>query len=315
MTDSADTPAQLWPLITFTGSPLDRAGNQRKNPDWLKARMNEPTTRFLPLSDLKALTEPRDGGHALGWLSGTEADDLLDDTKGRTRLFLGLRDGAAHFAVDAGARPPPRNRVYMDVRTVATQLPEGEAAILAQARSMIDWHARHGFCAKCGHATEAREGGYMRQCGGPDCKTQHFPRTDPVVIMLVAQGDRCLLGRGRQFATGAYSALAGFMEPGESLEEAVRREIFEEAGIKVGTVRYLGSQPWPYPSSLMIGCVGEALSDEIVVDVEEMESVRWFERAQITQMLADWNNPSAEFRAPGPVAMAHHLILRWLGGA
>jgi NAD+ diphosphatase len=314
MTTSKDSTAQLWPLIPFSGSPLDRAGNQRKNRDWLKARMNDATTRFLPLSDLKAQVEPHDGRFTLGWLTGTEADELLDATKGQLRLFLGLMDGIAHFAIDAGARPAPAGRRYMDVRTVSTQLPEGEASILAQARSMIDWHARHGFCAKCGHATEPGEGGYLRQCQSAGCNTQHFPRTDPVVIMLVEHEGRCLLGRGKNFPKGSYSALAGFMEPGESLEEAVRREIFEEAGVKVGAVRYIGSQPWPFPSSLMIGCIGEAVSGEITIDPEEIEIARWFDRDQVTRMMADCDNPDAEFRTPGRIAMAHHLILRWLKG-
>ena len=314
MTTSKDSTAQLWPLIPFSGSPLDRAGNQRKNRDWLKARMNDATTRFLPLSDLKACVAPQEGHFVLGWLTGTEADELLDDTKGRIRLFLGLREGIAHFAVDAGPRPAPRGRQYMDVRTVSTQLPEGEAAILAQARSMLDWHARHGFCAKCGGHTEFGEGGYMRQCQTPSCNAQHFPRTDPVVIMLVEDGERCLLGRGRNFPKGSFSALAGFMEPGESLEEAVRREIFEEAGVKVGRVRYVGSQPWPFPSSLMIGCIGTALDSTITIDPEEIETAQWFTRDQVREMMANCDNPEAPARTPGRVAMAHHLILRWLNG-
>ena len=313
MTNKIPANSPAWPAIPFSGNPLDRAANFRREADWVDQQRRKASTRLLPLNALKAHIAFGDEP-GIGWLSGIEAVDLLDAPG--DLVFLGLRDGVAHFARDvADFKALPGHR-FMEVRMITPQRAEGEAAILAQARSLVDWHKRHGYCAVCGHRTALREAGYMRQCSNQECNAQHFPRTDPVVIMLVEDGpDRCLLGRGRQFATGAFSALAGFMEPGESLEEAVRREVQEEAGIRVGAVRYVASQPWPFPSSLMIGCIGTALDDAISVDDKELESVRWFSRAEVEEMMANWNNNEAPFRAPGPIAIAHHIIKRWLGGA
>ena len=165
----------------------------------------------------------------------------------------------------------------MDLRSLAVAgfLPQGELAILAQARSLLHWHERHGFCANCGAKTEMRDAGYRRHCGA--CTTDHFPRTDPVIIIAVRHGKRMLLGRQSAWPEGMYSTLAGFMEPGETIEEAARREVFEEAGISVGEIRFHSNQPWPFPSSLMIGLIGEALTDDIVIDPKELETARWFE--------------------------------------
>lgn len=196
-----------------------------------------------------------------------------------------------------------------DLRTIAMSgvVPEEELGLLAMAKSMLDWHGRHRFCANCGERTVVAHAGFRRDCQA--CETQHFPRTDPVVIMLVTRGDKCLLGRQARFQTRTYSCLAGFLEPGETVEDAVRRETLEEAGIRVGSVRYLASQPWPFPSSLMIGCVGEAETDDIVIDRTELEDVRWFSRGDVRQML-DGTHP--EFAAPSPIAIAHHLLGEWM---
>ncbi len=198
----------------------------------------------------------------------------------------------------------------LDLRSIATQglVPERETGMLAEAKSLLSWHARHRFCANCGAPTRPTCSGFRRDCDS--CATQHFPRTDPVVIMLITHRDRCLLGRQSRFPAGNYSCLAGFVEPGETIEEAVRRETFEEAGVRVGEVSYMLSQPWPFPSSLMIGCRGEALDDKLVIDCEELEDCRWFSRADLELMIRD-AHPDA-IRTPPPVAIAHHLIRRFL---
>jgi NAD+ diphosphatase len=198
-----------------------------------------------------------------------------------------------------------------DLRSIATQgfvAPE-EQGLLAMAKSILDWHRRHRFCAQCGARTKPTQAGFRRDCEA--CGTQHFPRTDPVAIMLVTRGDHCLLGRQPRFLPGMYSCLAGFIEPGETLEDAVRREVFEEAGVRVGRVTYSQSQPWPFPSSLMIGCIAEALTEEIVIDHDELEDARWFHRDEILLML-EGRHPD-NLMAANPIAIAHHLVRGWAG--
>jgi NAD+ diphosphatase len=189
------------------------------------------------------------------------------------------------------------------------QLPADDLAIFGAARSVLDWHARHRFCARCGQPTRLAKGGWQRDC--PACKAQHFPRVDPVAIMLVECDGRLLLGRQARFPPGSYSALAGFVEPGETIEEAVRREVFEEAGVRVGEVRYVASQPWPFPSQLMIGCLGLAGSLELAIDKTEIEDARWFTRAEVVEALAK-GRESASFVPPPPQAIAYHLLQWWL---
>lgn len=301
--------------ITFSGSPLDRVDQRRKDGDWLSDQLMNPSTRLLPMSRLRALID-LDVDAEIGWRSPIEAIDLLEEYR---PLLLGVNDGVAHFAIEADPRKAPRDATWLsrgkfiDVRSIAPSVPVGEAGILAQARSMLDWHQRHRFCAVCGQPSEMRDAGYMRQCTDDECGAQHFPRTDPVTIMLVFDGDRCLLGRQPRFPDGSYSALAGFMEPGESIEECVRREIWEEAGIKVGEVRYVASQPWPFPSSLMIGCFAEAQSTEINIDPNELDDARWFHREEILQMI-ERSESGEGLRMPPSLSLAHQLARRWLAG-
>jgi len=323
----------------FAGSPLDRVSQHRKNETWMAERRANPQTRYLPFHDLRGLIAPGPQP-LLGWLAPSQVK--LYTLQRAPEILLGLRDGVAHFAIDVSdpeAAPSARATMgqpttrpgqlsgpapkadapfrdegkFLDVRGVAPQLPAGEAAILAQGRALLDWHARHQFCSVCGTRSAAHDAGYMRQCTNAACKAQHFPRTDPVVIMLAHRGEHCLLGRQARFLPGVYSALAGFVEPGEAIEEAVRREVQEEAGVKVGRVRYHSTQPWPYPSSLMIGCLAEAESEEIKPDEDELEEARWFTRDEARQMLANWRS-SEGLRVPAPMAIAHHITKAWVEG-
>jgi NAD+ diphosphatase len=232
-------------------------------------------------------------------------------------IFLGLRDGAPVFGMGIAAPAVEKllgrdDVAVTELRGMVMQgaVPTEQLSAIAMAKSMVTWHQRHGYCANCGTRTAMKEGGWKRDC--PNCKVEHFPRTDPVVIMLVTHGDRCLLGRQKQFMPGMWSCLAGFVEAAETIEDAVRREIFEESGIHCTDVTYYMTQPWPYPSSLMIGCAARATSDEIVVDKAELEDARWFTRDEVTLMHSR-THPDGMFAAH-PFAIAHHLIGRWVHG-
>jgi NAD+ diphosphatase len=230
-------------------------------------------------------------------------------------VFLGLLDGAPRFAIalDAPTIAALQTRdafTVIDLRSIAVRglLDADHLPPLAEGKALLNWHARHRFCPNCGAPTQPVEAGWRRDC--PACTSQHFPRTDPVAIMLAVDGERCVLGRSHRFQPGMWSCLAGYVEPGEAIEDAVRRETKEEAGIVCGRVAYFASQPWPFPTSLMIGCHAEALSREIIVDREELDDARWFEREEVALMLAR-QHPDG-FTAPQPVAIAYHIIRAWV---
>jgi NAD+ diphosphatase len=298
----------------FAGNPLDRVSQRRPDAGWVASLLEDPATRVLPLHGLKPQIR-RSSATALDWQSVAPWRPLIDD--GSTLILLGLREGRAYFALDATSAEIPSDggSVAMDARAAAPIIDGGEAAILAEARSLIDWHARHRYCAQCGTPSAVVSGGWVRHC--PNCKAHHFPRVDPVVIMLAVSGERCLLGRGHRRPGARFSCLAGFMEPGETLEEAVRREVLEESGIQVGRVRYLASQPWPFPSSLMMGFLGEALTEEITIDPEELAEVRWFERDEVRAMVerSRSDDPVPGLATlPPPLAIGHQIARRWAFG-
>jgi NAD+ diphosphatase len=301
-------------IYCFAGNPLDRMSQRRQDAGWVISLLDALGTRLLPMQELKARVRHA-SAVAIDWQDVAPWRPLID--AGNTLILLGVREGRAYFALDASGAdiPVDSEAALMDVRSLASSIPDGEAAILAEARSLLDWHARHRFCSQCGTPSLVASGGWMRHC--PNCKAHHFPRVDPVVIMLAVNGDHCLLGRGRRRVGSRFSCLAGFMEPGETLEEAVRREILEESGIRVGRVRYLASQPWPFPSSLMMGCLAEALSEEITIDRDELAEARWFERSEVRAMVersrSDDPVPGL-MTLPPPLAIGHQIARRWAFG-
>jgi len=278
----------LRPEPFFSGPGIDRADQIRVDP--------------LRLAELTGA-----GARQLIWRDGLPAvgtDGRLEwQAASATDLFLGIQDGQPRFS--ASEQPHANARAAFD--TIGA-LAEDEAPLFAAALSLAWWHSRHLFCANCGASTEIERGGWSRRC--PECSAQHFPRVDPVVIMLAEHEGRLLLGRQPQYPSGRYSALAGFLEPGESIEAAVARELHEEAGIKVADVIYVASQPWPFPSSLMIGCHARALGDELTIDRTELDDARWFTREEIAAALK--GDPDAAFQPPPRFAIARTLLEHWL---
>jgi NAD+ diphosphatase len=300
--------ASVADTIPFSGNTLDRSTNERRESAWVQAQLAAPATRFLPFWRLNALVNEGETP-ALRWLDA----GVCGLVEGATVSLLGVREGCAHFAVDVSALEEPLVSLavdgarFADVRSLATTLPVADAGIIAHARSLLDWHHRHRFCSTCGALTAPNEGGTTRICAG--CGAQHFPRTDPVVIMVVWRGDRCVLGSRPGRATN-YSALAGYIDQGETIEEAVRREVLEEVGVIVDEVEYVASQPWPFPSTLMIGCFAHAAGEELKVDPVEIDDARWFTREEVRRAVNS-PDPSLGFTIPGRVAIAHHLLKAW----
>lgn len=302
-------------IYCFAGNPLDRVSERRRDKEWVASLLAATDSRVLPLFDLKPAIHDMDSP-ALDWQPLAPWRDHI--AAGAICIFLGLADdGRAHFAIDATGAGGASNATAenVDVRAVAPLVPSGDAAILAEARSLIDWHARHGYCAQCGTPTNVSSAGWTRRC--PNCRTSHYPRSDPVTIMLVVRGERALLGRNKRRPGQRFSCLAGFMEPGETPEEAVRREVREESGVKVGRVKYLAAQPWPFPSTLMMGFLAEGVSENITIDPAELAEARWFERAEIREMVAraaSGEDDPDKISIPQPLAIAHHLCRRWSNG-
>ena len=292
--------------MPFAGNPLHRASNERRDDSWVGGLLEAESSRFLPFHKLSALTQAADS-RALMWLDSAARAKL--DPEANT-ILLGTMDGIAHFAVDLAEDPTEllglEGVEFSETRGVALALPPQEAGIVAHARALLDWHRRHRFCPSCGGTTQPRRAGAMRKCDS--CDAEHFPRTDPVAIMVVWHRDRCLLGRRPGRPPGNFSTLAGFIEQGETIEEAVRREVFEEVGVRVDDVSYVTSQPWPFPSNLMIGCFAHATSDEYAIDDEEIAEARWFTREEVQAAI---RGEEGDLIIPNYVAIAHHILKAW----
>ena len=300
-----------WPQLGYTASRIERAAEKRVDADALGALEADATARWYVVGgELVAMRKTAAGLDPLFERGEAQTLGAVAQT-----VFLGLMNGVPRFAlaIEPAAMEALKARdgfEVSDLRTIAVRgmVAEQHLPALAEGKSLLIWHSRRRFCSNCGAETRVVDAGWRRDC--PGCKMQHFPRTDPVVIMLAIDGERCILGRSGRFATNSWSCLAGFVEPGETIEEAVRREVREEAGIVCGQVKYFRSQPWPFPSSLMIGCHAQALSHELVVDHNELEGARWFDREEVASMLAR-QHPEGLI-TPVPVAIAYHIIREWV---
>lgn len=290
---------------TFAGNPLDRAAERRTDHSWLEAAIRSAQALAVVLSAGRPLLEADPGGDLrIAYLRG----DLTLDLSAEPPVFLGVWKETPVFAAEAASETDlSAYGAFEDLRETALRLSPGEAAICATAKGLFEWRARHRFCAACGAPTEQADAGWKRRC--PVCQAEHFPRTDPVVIMLAVHGGRCLLGRQERWPRRMFSALAGFVEPGESIEEACARELKEEAGLTALSVRYHSSQPWPYPSSLMIGLIAEVSDDKVTPDPVEVHEHHWLTKDEARAMLAG-DHPV--IRAPSPVAIARSLVEAWV---
>lgn len=311
--------------VTFGGSGLDRAAEIRGDIPALATLMHDARSRCILMWRGKPLVR----GDATLDLVRLPMDHPVLAEAGAPPIFMGREDGAAVFAYDISGWEPEQldadamgqfldpseqrhplldtGHRFAELRMIMTRLSARDAELSATMRSIISWHSSHQFCSRCGTKSETHMAGWQRIC--PECGGHHFPRTDPVVIMLITRGNKCLLGRSPGWPEGMYSCLAGFLEPGEAIEAAVRREVFEEAGVHVGQVSYLSSQPWAYPSSLMIGCHGEALTEEITLDTVEMDDARWITREELMDAHAGLRSDILPGRKG---AIAHFLLRNWL---
>ena len=288
----------------FAGAFVDRSGEKRKDADWLDEALQDPETHFVPVWGDHCLT----GGDPLQLmlLERHQVENFLDE---HNQIFLGLFRGKPAFAVSIAAEgtpPYPELGEFQDLRYLGTVLPADEANLAAHARGLVLWHSSQLFCGRCGSVARPDTSGNSRRCENSECGHEIFPRVDPAIIVLLADGDRCLLGRQTGWPEGRYSTIAGFVEPGESLEDAVRREVYEETNIRAAAVRYHSSQPWPFPSSLMLGFVAEgdtAVVQEIRLNDGELEDARWFTREDLR---------SGFPKLPFEISIARRLVESWL---
>jgi NAD+ diphosphatase len=316
---------RLAETVTFGGAGFERAGQYRGDVEKQAELLADKAAQVLPVWRGKPLMQ---GGNPVG-LAFLAADHCVFKSAIEAPVFLGFENDIPYFTHDVSAWVPPsqdtskvgefidtseqqhpdlpENLRFAELRMNMARLNVRDAELAAMAVGVFAWHRNHQFCAKCGAKSELAPGGWQRSC--PSCGFQHFPRTDPVVIMLITSGNKVLVGRSPNWPESMYSLLAGFMEPGETIEAAVRREVFEESAVRVGRVGYLASQPWPFPSSLMIGCWGEALSEEIIIDPKEIEHAHWTTREEIMEA---WANKSSTLVAARKGAIAHFLIKNWL---
>ena len=315
----------------FAGGGLDRATHLRADPRWISDRLSDPASRIVPVWRERSLVARAAGEVPVETDAMAYAPVLLPPAAGASDLeppeewiFLGLEGraegGRAVFAADVSGDAGDARKEspsdgpldgageFLDLRAVGAMLGQGDGSLLAYARAIVTWSRRHRFCGTCGCPTRPEQGGHVRRCGEDTCGAEHFPRTDPAIIVLVTDGDRCLLGRKDIWPEGVYSTLAGFVEPGESLSEAVIREVREESGIEVGSVRYRSSQPWPFPASLMLGFRAERVGGKLSVARQELVDARWFDRADFAR------RREIGLRLPGRVSISRRLIEDWLAG-
>ena len=298
------------PLNRFAGAALDRAADRRTDAAWLERRLEDAGSRVVPVWEAHSLVSREAPVRPI--LLPVD-HPVVRDSDALGPIFLGVDEEAALFAVgvsSCGNDRPPLEELgeFKNLHRIGALLDQEAGALLAYARAMVVWHERHRFCGTCGQPTQSAEGGHLRRCTNEDCRAEHYPRTDPAIIVLVEDGDRCLLARKPEWPPGIHSTIAGFVEPGENLREAVVREVLEETGIEVGEVVFHSSQPWPFPSSLMLGFTATRVGGELRVDPKELEDARWFERARIRERVE-----AGELRLPGEVSIARRLIEEWLG--
>lgn len=292
---------------TFAAGPLDRLASRRRDSQWLESTLQAADTRFVPVWRSRHLLNRRP--EAVIWSRDTAQPFIA---RAETVVFLGEWSGHPHFALDLSTLAEEElpagdgEENFSDLLRSAAMLGAGEAAVLAHARGMLYWHRRHRYCGRCGSMTESREGGHVRVCVNPACGRRDFPRTDPAIITLVSDGERCLLGRQSHWPENRYSTLAGFVEPGESVEDAVVREVAEETGIEVGAVHYHSSQPWPFPASLMLGYMAQARTHQVQRGDGELEHARWFSVEDVRREVA-----SGGLLLPSAVSIARRLIEAW----
>jgi NAD+ diphosphatase len=293
----------------YADEVLDRVAQFRRDDAWVTAQYAAEQTMFIPVWRSRSLIEQ--GAAPRGVMMSIAETRALMETA-TTTVLLGVRNEIAHFAIDIS--PMEAHEVnelradgeFVDLRSVGAVLDRTEASILAYAKGIMHWHSRHLFCGVCGSPTESQDAGHLRKCLNQNCSAGHFPRTDPAVIMLVQKDDRALLGRKAEWMPGMYSTLAGFVEPGESLEQAVAREVMEESGVEITNIRYHSSQPWPFPSSLMLGFFADAVTEKLIPWDDELEDLQWFTR----QDLADGGAGIAQ--RPRSDSIARRLIDEWI---
>jgi len=312
-----------YPQLKYANVPLDRGDALRRDPDWLANRLRHPYTNVIPVWRDRNLIKGSETPHMHIALCRQETGARVIEAATELVFLGGTDNDLAFFAADLSdceeteAVDLAGGGSFLDLRRVGPLVDSKQAALMAYARGMLYWHRQHRYCGRCGQATGSRDGGHRRQCTNPDCGHKTFPRTDPAVIMLVEYRPEdgappmCLLGNHHRLPENVYSTLAGFVEPGESLEETVAREVFEEVGVKVAQVAYQASQPWPFPASIMLGFRAQAETTDLVVDQNELKEARWFTAEEI-RTFGEWGDESISFCLPRKDSIARFLVESWV---